>query len=198
MWWNRLSVDQRRSSSFFFHVLRFLSETIFLRTILARSWWWNVGFKFICWSRNGSRISFLQSSMHDEGKILLSVEMLNKFSKCQLLILSSMMRGKRCFFKVLIQRIFKVPRCSEKCRRFKGHAQDVCHDEALSYWRIEVLKLFSKHGCSWWRLFSVIKVVVFLKCFRTQIDIFEVLELKRRDRSIQKLMTSFSCKSSSL
>jgi hypothetical protein len=31
------------------------------------------------------------------GKILLSVEMLNKFSKCRPLGLSSMMRGKRCF-----------------------------------------------------------------------------------------------------
>ena len=36
--------------------------------------------------------------MHDEGKILLSVEMLNKFSKCRPQRLSSMMRGKRCFF----------------------------------------------------------------------------------------------------
>ncbi len=56
VWWKRLSVDKRKSSSF--RVLRFFSETIFLRTILTRSWWWDVGFKFNCWSRNESRISF--------------------------------------------------------------------------------------------------------------------------------------------
>jgi len=49
-------------------VLGFFSETIFLPVILMRSWWWNVVFKFNCCRQNGSRISFLQGSMHDEGK----------------------------------------------------------------------------------------------------------------------------------
>ena len=53
---------------FFFVVLRFFSETIFVRTSsddFDEIMMVKCGFKFNCCSRNGS---IMQSSMHDEGK----------------------------------------------------------------------------------------------------------------------------------
>jgi hypothetical protein len=53
---------------FFFVILRFFSETIFLRTSsddFDEIMMMKCGFDFNCCSRNGSRT---QSSMHDEGK----------------------------------------------------------------------------------------------------------------------------------
>ncbi len=130
-------------------------------------------------------------------KILPSFEVLNKFSKCRLLKLSSMMRRKRFFLKCWFKEIskshdaWKTSTVQRPCARCLS-----CRNSFNR--RIEVLKSFSKHRWSWWRLFSNVEAVVFFKCFFTQVDIFKVLELRRGDESIQKSMTSVTCKSSSL
>ncbi len=124
---------------FFFVVLRFFSETIFVRTSSGdfdEIMMMKCGFKFNCCSRDGSR---MQSLMHDEGKILLSVEMLNKFSKCRPQRLSSMMRGKRCsFFRSVDFGEFSKSRVLKKnVDGSKVHVPDVLKQRSFSYRRIE-------------------------------------------------------------
>ncbi len=83
---------------FFFVVLRFFLETIFLQTTLTRSWWWNVASNLIAVVK--TEIEFHSSAELNawRGKILPSVKSWTNFSKCRPQELSSMMRGKRCFF----------------------------------------------------------------------------------------------------
>ena len=64
--------------------------------------------------------------------------------------------------------------------------------EALSYRRIKAWTVFLLSvGVPDEKLFSVVEVIVFLRYFHTQIDIFEVLELKRRDGSITEVDDEF-------
>ncbi len=78
------------------------------------------------------------------GKILLSVEMLNKFPKCRLLRLSSMMRGKRCFFSMCRFEEFSKSHDARKKNvdGSKFMRQMFWCGEALSYRRIEAWTVF--------------------------------------------------------
>ncbi len=139
----RLSVDQRESSIFFFVVFRFFSETIFLQTTLTRSWWWNVASNLIAVVK--TEVGFHSSAELDarQRKILLSVEMFNKFSKCRPQRLSSVMRGKRCFlfFWSVDLENFQSPASLKKKKRRRIKSLCARCFEAVKLFLIDELKL---------------------------------------------------------
>ncbi len=124
---------------FFFVILRFFSETIFLWTSsndIDEIMMMKCGFKFNCCSRNGSRISFFCRTrcMTRENS-----------SKCRPQRFSSMMRGKRCFFfRSVDSENFQSPgSLKKKCRWIKKFMRQMFWgSEALSYWQIEAWTVF--------------------------------------------------------